>query len=120
MTKNHINFDLTLKIKSNWSGQTVKVSWDKDFKLVRQYDNLQIDLDKTISDESQRIELLDFSGSSPSIAGHIEIEEMTINGYTVPDFEQYLSFDMLANKYVKNETKNFNSILSVGQQKIIP
>ena len=106
MIKNHINFDITFKIKSNWSGQSVKVSWDKDFKLVRQHDTLQIDLDKTITDESQRIELLDFSGISPSSDGHIEIEEMTINGYTVPDFEHYLSFDMTANNYVKNETKN--------------
>ena len=106
MTKNYIKFDITFKIKSNWSGQSVKVSWDKDFKLVRQYDTLQIDLDKTITDESQRIELLDFSGISPSSDGHIEIEEMTINGYTVPDFEHYLSFDMTANNYVKNETKN--------------
>lgn len=106
MTENHINFDITLKIKSHWAGQSVRVSWDKDFKLVRQYDNLEINLDKTISDESSRIELLDFSESSPSIAGHIEIEDMTINGYTVPNFQQYLSFDMTANNHVKNETKN--------------
>lgn len=112
-----IDFEIKLTLNARLGDQRIRVDFqNKNIQLTKN-DEQEIKIVLSYRDDVNRIKLINFSQFEPSPAPHIQIKEMSINGYPVRDFYHLLSFDMRNNHFVENKkiehprVINFNGTL---------
>ena len=98
-----VPFEIKIVLESHLGDQRIKLQFqDKDMQLEKTNEQ-ELKLVVSYGDDVDRIKLIEFSRFEANPSSHIQIKEMSINGYRVEDFYQLLSFDMKDNLYVENK-----------------
>ena len=119
-----IPFELRLTLVPHLKDQKIQIEYQDQTVIVDKVDT-EIVTNLNFDDLVDSIKILQVSGFEPDPDCYINITNISINGYSIKDFHDLMSFDMKDNKYVENNIINkvtildFNGSLSLEIKKNI-